>query len=120
MKIQVSLKQLFLGTVLGVGLVSLVQPQCWAQVPERVNPLQNFGSEQNSDPFSGENEADSFGVFDLIHRANLGNTRSLSDYSTEQNENLDAAAAQFRLRQRQQIQRQPSPTDAISTPQLRN
>ena len=122
MKIQLSLKQLVLGTVLGIGLVSLLQPQCWAQAREQVNPLEDFEYEQNSDPFSGNNEADSFGVFDLIHRANLGNTRSLSDYSTEQNENLDAAAAEFRARQRKQIQGsgQASQPNSISTPQIRN
>ena len=123
MKVQIlSLKQLVLGTVLGIGVVSLLQPPCLAQVRDRVNSLQDFDSEQNSDPFSSNNEADSFGVFDLIHRANMGNTRSLSDYSSEQNENLDAAAAEFRTMQKKRIPNpsQVSPTNSVSTPQLRN
>lgn len=118
-----SLTRLVLGTVAGIGVVSLLLPQpSWAQASD-VNPLQDFESQENSsDPFSGSNEAGSFGVFDLIHRANLGNTRSLNDYSAEQNENLDAAAAQFRTIQLQRIrgQGQASQVNPVTKTQTRN
>lgn len=122
-----SLNGLVLRTLVGIGVASLlVLPQpSWAE-PAQVNPLQDFDTQQNSDPFSGSNtngnEEDSFGVFDLIHRAQMGNVRTLQDYSTDQNENLDAAAAQFRELQRKRIQGQPrtSPADSVSSPELNN
>lgn len=101
------LTRLFLGTVAGIGLVSLLLPQpSWAQQANDVAPLQDFDPEGNSDPFSRTDQGDSLGVFDLIHRARLGNNRSLDEYSTEQNESLDAAAAKFRQMQQQRIQGQ--------------
>lgn len=118
------LARLVVGTVAGIGLVSLLLPQpSWAQATD-VNPLQDFEPQEHrrSDPFSRTNDADGFGVFDLIHRATLGNNRSLDDFSSEQNESLDAAAAQFRARQRQQIQGQgqASQVNPVSTPQVAN
>lgn len=119
-----SLTQLVLSTVAGIGLVSLLAPQpSWAQV-DQVNPLQDFDSQEESgDPFSDKtSEVDSFGVFDLMHRAQLGTNRSFEDYSAEQNQSLDAAAAQFRERQRKLIQGQgeASSVNSDSTPQTGN
>lgn len=122
MKMQaLSLTRLVLGTVVGIGVISLLLPQItWAQAT-RVNPLEDFENQDNSsDPFSSGKEQDSLGVFDLIHRATLGNNRSLQDYSAEQNENLNDAAAQFRARQRLRIQGQgqASEVNPVTTPQL--
>lgn len=119
-----SFTQLVLGTVAAIGVVSLLLPQLtWAQATP-VNPLEDFDPQANSDdPFSTGKEQDSFGgVYDLIHRAQRGNIRSIQDFSTEQNENLDAAAAEFRARQRQRIQGQGQATQVnpVTTPQLRN
>lgn len=117
------LTRLVLGTLAGIGVVSLLLPQpSWAQQANDVNPLQDFDPEQNSDPFSRTNEGDSFGVFDLIHRANLNNNRSPGDYSAEQNEGLDAAADQFRQMQQQRIQgqQQASPANSVTAPEPGN
>ena len=124
MKMQaLSLTRLVLGTVVGIGVISSLLPQItWAQAT-RVNPLEDFENQENSnDPFSSGKEQDSLGVFDLIHRANLGNNRSIQDYSAEQNQNLNDAAAQFRARQRQRIQGQgqASEVNPVTTPQLGN
>lgn len=117
------LARLVLGTVAGIGVVSLLLPQpTWAQTTD-VNPLQDLQPQDNrSDPFSRTNEDSGLGMFDLIHRATLGNTRSIEDFSSEQNESLDAAAAQFRARQRQQIQGpgQASQVNPVSAPQVAN
>lgn len=119
-----SLTRLVLSTVAGIGVVSLLLPQpSWADPNNEANPLKDFETQRNNDPFSSSrDDADGFGVFDLIHRATLGNNRSLQDYSTEQNENLDAAAAQFRSRQRERIQGQdqPTPVNPVTTPELSN
>lgn len=113
------LNRLVLATLAGVGLFSLLLPQSsWADdAPRQVNPLEDFNSDQNSsNPFS--RTADSFSMLDLIRRA-TSNTRSWDDYSSDQNENLDSAAAEFRARQRQLIQgqQQPSPSSSVSKPQ---
>lgn len=119
-----SLTRLVLSTVVGIGVVSLILPQpSWAQV-DRVNPLQDFDIQENrNDPFSsGGKEPDGFGIYDLIHRANLGSNRSPQDFSVEQNESLDAAAAEFRTRQRQRIQGQQQiiPANPVTTTQPGN
>ena len=45
-------------------------------------------------------------MVDFIRRASQGSGRSVGDYSAEQSENLDTAAAQFRARQQRQLQGQ--------------
>jgi len=115
-----SLTKLFL-CIAGMGLASLLMPQpSWAQTID-VNPLQDFDPKQNNnDPFSSRgNEMDSFGVFDLMHRAQMGQLRNAEDFSTEQNQNLDAAAAAFRESQRKRLggQQQAVPTNPIAAPQ---
>lgn len=102
------LTRLVLGTVAGIS-VSLLLPQpSWAQQANDVAPLQDFDPQGNDDdPFSRTDQGDSLGIFDLIHRARLNNNRDPGEYSTEQNESLDAAAAKFREMQRQRIQGQP-------------
>ena len=124
MKMQaLSLTRLVLGTVVGISVISLLLPQItWAQAT-RVNPLEDFENQENSnDPFSSGKEQDSLGVFDLIHRATLGNNRSLQDFSAEQNESLDAASARFRAEQIRKIQQQQqaAPANPVNMPQVAN
>jgi len=126
-----SFTQLIFGTLAGIGIFSLLLPQIsWAQTTD-VYPSQDFGlqqnndafsGEENSDPFSGTSEQSTFGIFDLIHRATLGNNRSVADYTAEQDQNLDNAAAQFRTLQRQRIlgQQQATPANPVATPQETN
>ena len=114
-----SLTGLTLG-VISIGLVSLLVPQPSLAEPNfdnsgKVNPLQDFETrDSGSDPFS--RNADAGDLFNLINRAALSNPRSLQDFSAEQNESLDAAAAEFRTRQRQRIQGKPIPVNPVSTP----
>jgi hypothetical protein len=60
------------------------------------------------------------GIFDLMHRAQMGNIRSLSEYSTDQDQSLNDAAAKFRQRQLEMMknQNQASPVNPAKTPQL--
>lgn len=99
--------KLFLGTVAGISLFSLLLPQSiWAQTATEVNPLQDFDPQlQNQDPFSSD--SDPVGsIFDLMHRAQQGNIRSANEYSAEQDKVINDAAAQFRSMQLQRIQKQ--------------
>ncbi len=71
------------------------------------NPLQDFQTKDSSDPFS--DRGGGLNVLDLIHRSQLGNLRSLEDFSAEQHQNLNDAAAEFRAKQRQLLQQQSTP-----------
>lgn len=59
-----------------------------------------------------------FNPFELIHRANLGGSRSMNDYRQDQQENFNDAAAQFRAQQQELLRQQrqaessnPEPTN---------
>lgn len=108
----------FVATVIGV--VSLILPQpSWADPASEANPLKDFGNQSTNDPFAVDTEQDSFGgIYDLMHRAQRGNIRSSDEFSTEQNQSLNEAAAGFRAKQRQLIQgqQQVSPVKPVSTP----
>lgn len=117
--------RLFLGTVVGISLSSLLLPQySWAQTTNEVNPLQDFESQQQEqNPFSSANDNPVGSIMDLMHRAQQGNIRSTSEYSVEQNKVIDDAAAQFRQRQLQMIQKpsqQGNPVPAVQNPQVAN
>jgi len=99
---------------MGVLIATFLQP---AIAQTTVNPLDDSfsGDGRSSDPFSsGGNQSSS--VLDLIHRITLGNGRSLSEYSSTQQENLGTEASDFRTRQlellRQQNLSQPGTQDS--------
>ncbi len=76
-------------------------------------PLQDFQTNDNPDPFSGSSGT---GVFDLIHRSRLGNGRSIEEFSTEQRQNLNDAATEFRNKQRLLLEKPAVPSsEAIPT-----
>jgi hypothetical protein len=74
-------------------------------------PLQDFQTNDNPDPFSGRSNGT--GLFDLIHRSRLGGGRSMDEFTSEQRQNLNDAAAEFRNKQRQMLQK---PAEAVTTP----
>jgi hypothetical protein len=118
---QIIFAQITLGTMAGIGLALLLPQASLAQVPNSADPQEIFRTERNSDPFSSQNANDSWGMFDLIHRAQLGTTRDPYEYANEQNQNLNSAAAAFRERQRQLMQQsnQQPATPANSAPVIR-
>ena len=101
--------KLALGCLAGSAIASLVLlPQPTSAQFTDSQPLQDWqqNPESNRDPFSGKGDGGEgpFDVFNMIHRANLGPTRSLGEFSEEQEESLDAAAAEFRKQQQQRLQ----------------
>lgn len=102
---------------IGIGLALAVFPfgmpeSAVAQVGT-VNPLDDFKPQDNRDPFSNTGNSQG-GMLDIIHRANLGNSRSINDYSQEQQENLNSAAAVFRAKQLERLRTTgTTPTNAI-------
>lgn len=110
--------QLVFGVLAGMGVLSSLLPQAiLAQStltpPGEVKPSDTFQNEQNTDPFSRSDNGSSFGVLDLIHRATLGNTRDLNEYSIEQRQNINTAADEFRRLQLERLrnQNQASPNN---------
>ena len=104
MKIRASLPQQFiLGVVASLSLCSLLIPQDAKAQSTDVNPLQDF-QPQEGDPFSSRNDNPTGSLFDLIHRAQLGNSRSVEEFNTDKNQSLNDAAAEFRKKQQQRIQ----------------
>ena len=77
-------------------------------------PLQDFQTRDNTDPFSGRSSGG--GIFDLIHRSRLGNGRSIEEFNTEQRQNLNDAAAEFRNKQRQLLEKQAVPAPGAIAP----
>lgn len=77
-------------------------------------PLQDFQTNDNPDPFSGRSSGT--GIFDLIHRSRLGGGRSIEEFTTEQRQNVNDAAAEFRDKQRQLLQKQADPSSGTIAP----
>ncbi len=77
-------------------------------------PLQDFQTKDNTDPFSGRSSG--AGIFDLIHRSQLGGGRSMEEFNSEQRQNLNDAAAEFRNKQRQILEKQAVPAPGAIAP----
>ena len=80
-----------------------------------IQPLQDFQTQDSRDPFS--NRGNGMGVLDLIHRARLGTLRNMDEFTSEQRQNLNDAAAEFRAKQRQSLDRQQAkPSEGAIAP----
>ena len=104
MKITVKSPQKFIFSALAsMSLFSLLIPQLAKAQSTDVNPLQDFQPQQG-DPFSSRNDNPTGSLFDLIHRAQLGNSRSAEEFNTDKNQSLNDAATEFRKKQQQRTQ----------------
>lgn len=108
MKLTFKPQKFIFSALASMSLFSLLIPQLAKAQSTDVNPLQDFQPQQG-DPFSSRNDNPTGSLFDLIHRAQLGNSRSAEEFNTEKNQSLNDAAAQFRKKQQQRIQ---SPSQA--------
>ncbi|MBE9094243.1 hypothetical protein [Tychonema sp. LEGE 07203] len=102
-----------------IATCAILSPQAtFAQASNLNNnnaqPLQDFQTQDNSDPFSGRSSGS--GIFDLIHRSRLGGGRSMEEFNTEQRQNLNDAAAEFRNKQRQLLEKQAIPAQGAIAP----
>ncbi|WP_449417444.1 hypothetical protein [Phormidium nigroviride] len=96
-------------SAIGVAVVFLPQPS-HAQnsgAQNSAQPLQDFQTQDSTDPFSGRGNG--MGIFDLIHRSRLGTLRNMDEFSSEQQQNLNDAAAEFREKQRLLLEQQAKP-----------
>ncbi len=99
----------FARIALGVGvstvaIASMMIPQAAsAQTAPGNGNIQSFpdASRQNErDSFGGNLGGGDFNIFQMIHQSQLGGMRDMSEYSQEQNRNLNNAAEEFKRRQR--------------------
>jgi uncharacterized protein HemX len=92
-------------SAVGAAVVFLPLPT-WAQNSSGANsaaPLQDLQTQDNTDPFSTRG---GMGVLDLIHRSQLGVSRNMNEFQSEQRQNLNDAAAEFRAKQKQLLEQQ--------------
>ena len=116
MKITVKSPQKFiLSALASMSLFSLLIPQLAKAQSTDVNPLQDFQPQQG-DPFSSRNDNPTGSLFDLIHRAQLGNSRSAEEFNTEKNQSLNDAATEFRKKQQQRTQAPSQAATVENTP----
>lgn len=100
-----------------IASCALFSPQAsFAQASglNNAQPLQDFQTQDNTDPFSGRSSGS--GIFDLIHRSKLGGGRSMEEFNSEQRQNLNDAAAEFRNKQRLLLEKQAVPTPGAIAP----
>ncbi|MEG4968835.1 hypothetical protein QUB11_19645 [Microcoleus sp. B6-A1] len=100
-----------------IASCALFSPQAsFAQASglNNAQPLQDFQTQDNTDPFSGRSSGS--GIFDLIHRSKLGGGRSMEEFNSEQRQNLNDAATEFRNKQRLLLEKQAVPSEGAIAP----
>jgi hypothetical protein len=99
---------LFSSLALLIGIASPMLAQT-----TQTRPLEEFTRPQEAgrDPFTGNNGS---GMFDLIHRANLGGLKDNAQFQQEQRQNLNNAASDFRSRQLELL-RSPQQSPQLGT-----
>jgi hypothetical protein len=120
MKNQFSSLSRFIGiSVVGISFAYLLMPQPSFAGPS-TNPLQNL-SPQDDNPLAPRSDEvnSSMGIFDLIHRAQLG---SGEWNAQEQDQSLNDATAAFKAKQQQMLQQKnrsqsANPSFQVNTPQ---
>ncbi len=91
---------LFALGLLTAGALTSLAPRAMA---DGVDPL-DANRRRTEDPFSNQNSPTSSDpFFDIMHRAQLGNIRSLPEFGQDQQENIGSQASDFRTRQRELI-----------------
>jgi hypothetical protein len=94
----------------GLGLLGfLITGTGWlagtSVVFAQVDPL-DVNNERTTDPFSEQGGNSSNTFFDMMHRVQLGNIRTLSEFGKDQQESLGTEAEDFRTRQRAVLEQQ--------------
>jgi hypothetical protein len=88
---------------LGLSIVGLHLAALTNAASAQSDPLDE-SKERTSDPFSGTQSDTNSTFFDMMHRAQLGTIRSVSQYGQDQQDNIGTQAKDFRARQMQLMQ----------------
>lgn len=101
-----------------LAAIALLLPQTTlAQESDRAEDLVQPPVQYQTDTFdSTSGDQQPLSVFDIIHRANFGTTRSMQEFRLEKQQNINDAAADFRNRQLEmmQNQQQVEPAESVT------
>lgn len=88
-----------------------------ASAQQGVDPL-DANNERTADPFSSSRDNSDYSpFFDLMHRIQLGNIRTMSEFGQDQQQSIGSEATDFRTRQRELIlQTQPNSPETLAPP----
>jgi hypothetical protein len=104
-----NIKQITISLTIGV-ILGVLSPIFSYTLAQTAQDLGNFPSNER-DPNSGNLGAD-INPMKLMHQLQMSNGRSMSDFVTDSNRNIDSAASDFKKQQQQMIlQQRPKLTD---------
>lgn len=98
------------------ALLSLMAFPAHAQSTNASGLSDPDSSDAKATPFSNSSSAFG-GMFQLMHQLQMGQIRSSSEFSQDQQQSLGTAAQDFRERQRQMLQQGQQPGGPAMTPQ---
>ncbi|NJO79750.1 MAG: hypothetical protein HC827_15395 [Cyanobacteria bacterium RM1_2_2] len=106
----------------GLGLFGLLMTgACWlastSMVFAQVDQL-DVNNERTSDPFSERGGSNNDAFFDMMHRVQLGNIRTMSEFGQDQQESIGTEAEDFRARQRAVLEQQSQPASEELAPSI--
>lgn len=113
-----------LGVVLGSSVLLANGLPVYSQVA-RPTPLEDLQTKDGSDFFNGRGNNQSGSVMNFIQNAIIGAPRSMEEFQSEQRDNFNDAASQFRKLQAEQLRKKqdqsnpavaPAPTGLTPTP----
>lgn len=100
--------------ILGVSVVgTCLHLGTGSAAAQSLDPLDTH-NEQTSDPFTATESDNNSTFFDIMHRVQLGNIRSVSEFGKDQQGSLGSAASDFRARQRELLQQNGQPQQSVT------
>ena len=98
-----------------VGIISFLPQPAWTQSVNSPNP--NNPSYQPNEYGSGSMGANGAGFdpFQLIHRANLSNSRNMEEFNQDSQTNIQNAAENFKRQQQEMLLNQQSESSTDTT-----
>lgn len=116
MSVKKSLWQLSITLSLGVALTIVSGWRATASAQYQSLEDDGFQSNEQDAMFGGGSNG--FNPLELIHRANLSNGRSLEEFNSESETNIENSASEFKRLQRERLlQQQSSPSSVEYTPE---
>lgn len=97
------------GLIVGAGQSALAQDTT-TTTTTNPQPLSDLSDSSRGDIFSNRGDTQGGSMLDIIHRAIQGQGRSPEEFSQEQGENLDSAAAEYKKLQQQRLNTQTTPS----------
>lgn len=111
--------RILVGSIVGLGVLLTVAPLPTLAQAQRIEPLEDLRTKDGSDFFNGRGNGQSSGIMNFIQNAIIGTPKSSDEFASEQQENFNDAAAQFRKQQAERLRRQqaaPTPSTPMTTP----